>query len=49
MYNTEMHKKQKLSAPVSLFNSYGRKKREHGFVDLCNENTMKPTDVVNLG
>ena len=43
-----MHKRQKLSSVVSLSNSYDTKKR-HDFVNLCNENTMKCTGVVNLG
>ena len=49
MCNTGMHKKQKLSPIVSLSNSYSTKKRKHGFVNLCNESTMKCTDVVNPG
>ena len=44
-----MHKKQELSSVVSLSNSCGTKKRKHGFVNLCNENTMKCTEVLNLG
>ena len=40
---------QQLSLVVNLFYSYGTKKRKHGFVNLCNENTMKRTEVVNLG
>ena len=44
-----MHKKQKLSPAVSLSNSYDTKERKHGFANLCNENTMKCTDVVNPG
>ena len=40
---------QQFSSLVSLSNSCGTKKRKHGFVNLCNENTMKCTDVVNLG
>ena len=43
-----MHKRQKLSSVVSLSNSYDTKKR-HDFVNVCNENTMKCTDVVNPG
>ena len=44
-----MYKKQKLSSVVSLPNSYGTNKRKYGFVNLCNENTMKCIDVVNTG
>ena len=46
-----MHKStsQQFSSLVSLSNSYGTQKRKHGFVNLCNENTMKRTDVVNIG
>ena len=44
-----MNKKQQLSPIVSLSNSYGTKKRKHGFVNLCNENTMICTDVIIPG
>ena len=44
-----MHKKEQFSSLVSLSNSCGTRKTKHGFVNLCNENTMKCTDVVNLG
>ena len=49
MCNTKMHKKQKLSSVVSLSNSYGTMKTKHGFVNVCNENTMKCTHVVDPG
>ena len=49
MCNTKMHKKQKLSSVVSLSYSYDTKKRKHGFVNVCNENTMKCSHVINPG
>ena len=49
MSNTKMHKKQKLSSVVSLSNSYGTMKTKHGFVNVCNENTMKCSHVINPG
>ena len=44
-----MFKKQTNLSVVSLSNSCGTKKREHDFVNLCNENTTKCAEAVNAG